>query len=56
MIFLGAGASKVFGLKTLQDMTEELIAKMREKGHGEAIDSIIMSLKQFDITPDFESI
>lgn len=56
MILLGAGASKIFGLKTLQDLTNDLIDRMREKGHEETITTMISALKRFDITPDFESI
>lgn len=56
MIFLGAGASKPFGIKTMQDLTEDLVKQMRNKGHGETIDNILKSLKQFNLTPDFESI
>jgi len=56
LIFLGAGASKPFGIKTMQDLTEDLVKQMRDKGHGETIDNIVKSLKQFNLTPDFESI
>lgn len=56
MIFLGAGASKIFGIKTLQDMTDDLIEKMRDKRHTDIIDEILESLKKFGLTPDFESI
>jgi len=56
MIFLGAGASKVFGLKTMQDLTDDLVKKMREKGHGETIDDILEALRVYGLTPDFENI
>lgn len=56
MIFLGAGASKIFGVKTLQDMTDDLIKKMENKGYGDTIKKILENLKRFDLTPDFESI
>jgi hypothetical protein len=56
MIFLGAGASKVFGVKTMQNLTDDLVKKLKDKGHGETIDDIINSLKAFRITPDFENI
>ncbi len=55
MLFLGAGASKVFGLKTLQDLTDDLVKKLRNKGYNE-IDEIIIALKKFGLTPDFENI
>jgi len=56
MIFLGAGASKVFGLKTLQDMTNLLVENMRVRGHGETVDKILGALREFGLTPDFENI
>jgi len=56
MIFLGAGASKVLGIKTMQDLTLDLVSTMRDIGYGEAIDNIIQSLKKFNFTPDFEAI
>lgn len=56
MIFLGAGASKVFGIKTMQDLTDDLVQKMRDKGHGETINEILSALKRFGLTPDFENI
>lgn len=40
----------------MQDLTEDLVKQMRDKGHGETIDNILKSLKQFNLTPDFESI
>ena len=56
MIFLGAGASKVLGIKTMQDLTMDLVSTMRNLGYGEEIDNVIQSLKKFNFTPDFESI
>jgi len=56
LILLGAGASKPFGLKTLQDLTEDLVEQMRSKGHGETIDTILEALRKFGFTPDFENI
>ena len=56
MIFLGAGASEVLGIKTMQDLTNDLVNAMRDLGHGEMIDNIIQSLRKFNLTPDFESI
>ena len=47
MIFLGAGASKIFGLKTLQDLTDDLVSLMKEKGHGKTISEILKSLTRF---------
>lgn len=56
MIFLGAGASKVFSLKTMQDLTDDLVSRMKEKGHTEIIDDILKALKRYRLTPDFENI
>jgi hypothetical protein len=56
LIFLGAGASAIFGLKTLQGLTKDLVKKMTEAGHGEDINDIKKALKRFDLTPDFENI
>lgn len=56
MIFLGAGASKLFGVKTLQDMTEDLIKKLKEDGHEEIVNDILVNLKRFNLKPDFEAI
>lgn len=56
MIFLGAGASELFGIKTMQGLTDDLIAKMQDKGYGETVDQIIRSLRRFNLVPDFESV
>jgi len=56
LILLGAGASKPFGLKTLQDLTEDIVEQMRSKGHGETIDIMLEALRKFGFTPDFENI
>lgn len=56
MIFLGAGASEILGIKTMQGLTNHLVNTMRELGHGGTIDTIIQGLNRFNLTPDFESI
>lgn len=56
LIFLGAGASTVFGLKTLQDLTQEIVKKMVEAGHGDEIRDIKTALRRFGKVPDFENI
>jgi len=56
LIFLGAGASKRFGIKTLQDMTDDLIKILKEKKHEQMIVEIIDGLKRFQMIPDFEAI
>ncbi len=56
MILLGAGASKVFGLPTLQDLTNNLTELMENKGYKDLMLEIIGALKKFDIQPDFENV
>lgn len=56
MIFLGAGASEILGIKTMQGLTNDLVNTMRDHGYGEAIDNIIQGLRKSNLTPDFESI
>lgn len=56
MIFLGAGASKAFGIKTLQEMSKALIEIMEKKGYSDTVEKINKSLKRFGIAADFEAI
>lgn len=56
MILLGAGASKCFELDTLQDMTEDLIEKMKKAGREKTIREIIKACEKFGLRPDFENI
>jgi len=56
MIFLGAGASKTFGIKTLQEMSEDLIQMMETKGYADTVERILSALNRFSLTPDFEAI
>jgi len=56
MIFLGAGASKIFGIKTLQEMSMDLVKIMEKKGYGAIVGKITENLQRFGITPDFEAI
>ena len=56
MIFLGAGASRYFDLDTLQDMTKDLIDKMKRAGHEKTIKDIVMACERFGLRPDFENI
>ena len=56
MIFLGAGASKELGIKTMQELTEDVVAKLEKRGYGKEAEEIIYSLKEFGIKPDFEAI
>jgi len=56
LIFLGAGASKPFGIKTMEDLTQDLDKQMRDKGYSEIMDNILERLQNFGLTPDFEAI
>lgn len=56
MIFLGAGASKTFGIKTLQEMSKDLIKIMEKKGYSDIVTKITDSLKRFGVSADFEAI
>jgi hypothetical protein len=56
MIFLGAGASKALGLKTMQDLTKDLVGKMKAAGYGDTVEEVLGALKKFHLTPDFENI
>ena len=56
MIFLGAGASKELGIKTMQELTVDTIAKLEKRGYGSQTDEIISCLRRFGITLDFEAI
>jgi len=56
MIFLGAGASKPFEIKTLEEMSGDLIKIMKNKGYGEIVEKITNGLRKFGMTPDFEAV
>lgn len=56
MIFLGAGASKPYGIPTLKEFSEDAINILRQKGHEKLIQDIQGSLKEFDMPLDFESL
>jgi len=56
VIFLGAGASKIFGIKTLQEMSEDLIKIMEKKDYSDIVEEIINNLKRFGMTVDFEAV
>ena len=55
MIFLGAGASKVFGVKTLQEMSSDLERFMGKRGHSESIEIIKNCLQKYGLNVDFEA-
>lgn len=56
MIFLGAGASKPYGIPTLEEFSEETLDILKKKGHEEVIQNIQESLKEFEMIMDFESL
>ena len=56
MIFLGAGASKELGIKTMQELTDDVINLLKNRGYKEETKEIIFALKQYAIKPDFEAI
>lgn len=56
MIFLGAGASKIFGIKTLKEMSNDLIQIMIDRGFSSIAQKIVSSLQRYGIEPDFETV
>lgn len=56
MIFLGAGASKPYGIPTLEEFSEDVFERLRETGHKELINDIHQSLNEFGMVVDFESL
>ena len=56
MILLGAGASKPFGIPTMQNFSKKAIDHLKNEGHTEIISEIENSLANFEMTADFESI
>ncbi len=56
MIFLGAGASKPYGITTLEEMSKDAIGELDRLGHGELLEEIRKSLIDFNLTLDFESL
>ncbi len=56
MIFLGAGASKIFGIKTLKEMSSDLIQIMIDRGFSSIAQKIVSSLQRYGVEPDFEAV
>ena len=56
MIFLGAGASKPFGIPTLQEFSQDVFERLEVLGHSERIDVIKSALEEFGMKVDFESL
>lgn len=55
MIFLGAGASKPFGIKTLKEMGKNLAKMLEKNGHGDLAQQMNMSLNKYGMILDFEA-
>ena len=56
MIFLGAGASKPFGIPTLEEFSKIVCDKLEALGHKDVLVRIRDSLKEFNLSLDFESL
>jgi len=56
MIFLGAGASKPFGIPTLEEFSKEVMTKLEQLDQGDILARIKDSCKEFDIELDFETL
>jgi hypothetical protein len=56
MIFLGAGASKPFGIPTLEEFSKEVITKLEKLNHTDILERIKTSCKEFNIELDFETL
>ena len=56
MIFLGAGASKIFGIKTLKEISSDLIEIMIDRGFSSIAQKIVSSLQRYGVEPDFEAV
>ncbi len=56
MIFLGAGASKPYGIPTLEEFSEYALDILKRLGHEKIVQSIEDSLNEFDMVMDFEAL
>jgi len=56
MILLGAGASKPFGIPTLQEFSEDFITDLVNRGYEDLVNDIQSVLEKFGMPLDFESI
>jgi hypothetical protein len=56
MIFLGAGASKPFGIPTMHEFTQKAKEKLLILGHEKILTEIEESLKEFKMVFDFEAL
>jgi hypothetical protein len=56
LIFLGAGASKPYGIPTLQEFSQDALDTLKQNGHEELIQKIQETLNEFEMPLDFESL
>ena len=56
MIFLGAGASKPYGIPTLEEFSKDAIDELQKLGHGSLVREIQESFLEFNLKLDFESL
>jgi hypothetical protein len=56
MILLGAGASKPFGIPTLQEFSNDFINDLKNRGYEDLVFDIQSVLEKFGMPLDFESI
>jgi hypothetical protein len=56
LIFLGAGASKPYGIPTLQEFSQDALNILKQNGHEELIQNIQETLIEFEMSLDFESL
>lgn len=55
-MFLGAGASKELGIKTMQELTKDVVTSLEKRGYAQQTKQIISCLENVGIIPDFEAI
>jgi len=53
MIFLGAGASKPFGIPTLEEFSQDILSELNKLGHNDVLNRVERALNEFNITFDF---
>lgn len=56
MLFLGAGASKELGIKTMQELTKDVLRSLEKRGYADQTRQISSCLENVGIIPDFEAI
>jgi hypothetical protein len=56
VIFLGAGASRPFGIKTLEEMGQNLIEILEHNDYGDLVGQMKSGLSKYGMTLDFEAV